>query len=559
MIKNVLDIISKTENCKILSTEEIKKLYYLKKEKLVIEIDTELSLNNGYMGIKLYVSLRKGELPKIFIDDKNYDVLKYIPHVNSDLSICIEDDENINFSESDLGKLTIYLIHKAKAILSVHETDKENEFEREFRAYWQQSYNTEKIVSEAGMVLINESDKVVKGIKFKTNFNFFKFLIYNENPEAIKLLQYFDENLIKYSEFEVLEVLYDKISPPYDYTFSQSIDLLSDDNLKKFKRIINKNGLTSVLIFFRKNVVEFYGWLYEDFSPAINIEILKGYKYSNWEKIKLPLFKNSTVRRIYFANVEEKRLDKRTANEIINREKNICIIGLGSIGSHILGALTALPINKYKLIDPDYLKVENIQRHKFGFSDINLLKTEIARKFILDKNPFSSVTVNNKSIIDILANDDKFFESDDIIFIAVGVGRLECYILDYLIANNYEKSVVIIWVEAYLATGQIIFTRAKEYVKVKEIIKDFDYHVLDEKVFLKEGSCQTGYIPYSMENINLFVSAIFKVLYKIVKGTENNSVIYSWLGDLELIKEKKLKMSTFAQNRESFSLIKNNI
>ena len=125
--------------------------------------------------------------------------------------------------------------------------------------------------------------------------------------------------------------------------------------------------------------------------------------------------------------------------------------------------------------------------------------------------------------------------------------------------NNITKPVIIIWVEAYLSGGQMIFSHPKDFSKTKELISDFQYRVLDENVYLREGSCQGTYMPYTMEHINLFLTSIFAEIYKIVNRQQDDSMVYTWFGDLDFVKAKNLKLTTFAQNKESFSLFKTKI
>lgn len=558
MIDEVIYEISKTENCRILSIDEIRKIPYLKNKRNVIEIDTDLSSESGYVPVILYLTLENAELPSIYINEDSYETIKFVPHVNQNFSICIVEDESISFFEANLPKISKYFIHKAKEILTIKSSDKETEFKDEFKAYWEIQYNGESTIYEAGVALIT-NDAPIKCVRFTYNFNFFKFLLYTDSEESSRLFKFLDAKKIKYYEIQPIEVVYDKILPPFDMSFTESIKLLSDEQVSIFRKKINKEGFESVLFFFRNDKHEYYGWLYEELLPKLHPKILKGHKYSNWEKIALPLYKASKVRRISFSNIEKKRLDVRTAGQLIDNDKKVCIIGLGSIGSQLLQLLTKMPFNQYKFVDHDFLKIENIARHQYGFSDINKLKVDIAERYITEKNPFVKVLTFSKSIVKLLSENEFFFENDDFIFIVLGITRYEIYILDYLMKNNITKPVIIIWVEAYLSGGQMIFSHPKDFSKTKELISDFQYRVLDENVYLREGSCQGTYMPYSMEHINLFLTSIFAEIYKIVNRQQDDSMVYTWFGDLDFVKAKNLKLTTFAQNKESFSLFKTKI
>ncbi|WKL43103.1 E2/UBC family protein [Flavobacterium sp. ZE23DGlu08] len=86
----------KIENCKNLENEELKTLdYKFYKDSIVWEIQTELTFNNKNIDVVFYLSFPNDfpfVTPKIFISKESYHDLKYIPHINEDLSICIFDE-----------------------------------------------------------------------------------------------------------------------------------------------------------------------------------------------------------------------------------------------------------------------------------------------------------------------------------------------------------------------------------------------------------------------------------------------------------------------------------
>src|SRR5690606_7343112 len=121
MIVKVFELLSKTENAKIINTKDIIGNKNIKKYNQVISVETELSLKTGLKIIQFYIAIKEPcsvHLPKIYLDEKSYDELKYIPHVNDDLSICvIEESENYLFNVEELPQITIRLISRIKEVL----------------------------------------------------------------------------------------------------------------------------------------------------------------------------------------------------------------------------------------------------------------------------------------------------------------------------------------------------------------------------------------------------------------------------------------------------------
>src|SRR5690554_1642566 len=505
MIKKVCEFISKTEDTKIVSTKDIVGNINIKKYNQVISVETELSLNSGLKIIQLYIAFKEPYsvyLPKIYIDEKSYDELKYIPHVNNDLSICIiEENDNFYFNVEEIPQIIIELISKAKEILRCVDDEELliNEFEREFQAYWNIQYSSKDKSQELGISLIDfENFENLKGIKFVNELGIYKYLVYNENDDFNLFKDYLKFRKIQYFEIQVYSVKVKNFKPPYDTSIQKSIDFLKDNT--DFKYRINKLKAEDFLVIFKNNHNELFGWSY----PIINKKT-KGFRpLSNWQFLNSKLSGQYYVERIGFANISPKRLDVRTSGIEISRNLKVAITGLGSVGSNLLHYLMKYPISEYCIIDPDILKVENVFRNKFGFNYLNNYKTSIGKNEILSKNPFTRVKNINKSIIDVLNKSSTALEQYDYRFFILGISRIEKYLLEHLVSIKSNKPVILIWVEPYMASGQLIYLRPDDFQEGINLINEYPHHVLkkNQNLSKREGSCQTGYMPYSDMYLN---------------------------------------------------------
>ncbi|WP_407475455.1 ThiF family adenylyltransferase [Elizabethkingia anophelis] len=561
MIEKVINEISKTEDAKIINAKDIIGNDHVKKYDQVISVITELSLNTGIKIIQLYIAFKEPyslNLPQIFIDKKSYDEIKYIPHVNSDLSICIIDQgDGFYFDVDKLPEITVELIAKTKIIL--RGIDDENylktEFEREFLAYWNITYSKNEKSQEIGLCLVDfQNFENLKGIKFIDKFGIYKYLIYNDENNFKLFQNYLNIKGIKSSEIQIFLADFDEIKPPYNISYSQSLRYLRDQS--NFRSKINKLKAEDFIIVFRNSYSELYGWTY----PVLN-KIVKGFRpISNWQFLNSNLSKDCYVNRLSFSNISPKRLDIRTNGNEINRELKIALIGIGSIGSNLLHYLNKYPVSEYCLIDPDRLKIENIFRNKFGFNYINHLKTDIGKYEILSKNPFTNVVSFPKDISLLLREKPNLLESYSYRFIILGISRIEKYIIQHLISIKSDKPIIIIWVEPYLASGQLIYLCPEDFKKGIDLITDYPYHVIKsgQNLSMKEGSCQTGYMPYSDISLGLFLSSINPILYDIlIENNNKSSKIYSWIGDVD--KMQKMNISIFDKYKSinKFSLLEN--
>ncbi|WP_121964997.1 ThiF family adenylyltransferase [Myroides sp. N17-2] len=560
MIDKVRELISKTENTKIINTKDIVGNNTIKKYNQVILVETELSLNNGLKIIQLYIAFKEPYsvyLPKIYIDEKSYEEIKYLPHINGDLSICItEESDSFYFNVEELPQIVVQLISNAKKIL--RGADDENylngEFEKEFQAYWDIQYSSKDKSQEIGLALIDSDNfENLKGIKFVQEFGIYKYLVYNESDEFTLFKDYLKFRNIKYLELQVYSAKFDDFKPPYDSSIHKSLDFL--DGNSDFKNEINKLKAHDFLVVFKNNHNELFGWSY----PIIN-KAIKGFRpLSNWQFLNLKLSEQYYIERISFANISPKRLDVRTSGIEINRNLKVAIIGLGSVGSNLLHYLTKFSISEYCIIDPDILKVENVFRNKFGFNYLNKFKASISKNEILSKNPFTKVLSFNKNIIEILNNSSTALEQYDYRFIILGISRIEKYLIEHFINITSNKPVILIWVEPYMASGQLIYLRPDDFQKGIDLINEYPYHVLkkNQNLSKREGSCQTGYMPYSDMHLNLFLSSINVILYNLmIEKNNNTSKIFSWIGNIDELENLGFEFEGIYKNKK-FTIIEN--
>ncbi|WP_290054347.1 ThiF family adenylyltransferase [Amycolatopsis solani] len=68
-------------------------------------------------------------------------------------------------------------------------------------------------------------------------------------------------------------------------------------------------------------------------------------------------------------------------------DKKIVVVGLGSGGAVVLERLGMTGIGRWSLYDPDRLEAVNLVKHPARRADLGRLKTDIARDWLLDRNP----------------------------------------------------------------------------------------------------------------------------------------------------------------------------
>lgn len=569
---------NKTENCVVLGSEVLKNLDYMFfKDGIVWKIQTEITFNNKCLDIIFYLNFPSDfpyRLPKIFIDKDCYQDLKYIPHINYDFSICIFD-EGLNpiIPQNNLGEVVELIICRSKKIIREAENNdyKKSEFKREFKAYWELNYSKNDIIQNLGFHSIpNQNKNEIKGIKFTNNLlSNYEYYIYNDEIELERIKKYADDNKCKYKEVGILLIENKFEVPPFELSFSETLSIIKNDNNNylKFKELCRNNDFDSVLVIFtneNNSTVEYYGWTYK------NVQILSRKRGGN-RKISSKIDhllnrvnEKKSITRLTFDNINVDRLQIRTSS-YVETQKSVAISGLGSVGSNLIFFLKNLPIDKFNLIDTDTLSTENLKRHFSGFAYLQNNKADVIKSELKNINPLFNVDVRKKSVTSIIQNELDFINQCDFHIVAIGKTMIEEFILKNLIEQTLVKPTLIFWVEPFLASGQMLFIMPNDAKKALELIKNYEYNVLSnvenqrDKTYLIEGSCQTGYFPYSSSYLIQFLSSIFSHLKEHITSSNNNSKIYTWIGDKDLLSKKELIITEFAQKNNSYDLIINDI
>ena len=80
-------------------------------------------------------------------------------------------------------------------------------------------------------------------------------------------------------------------------------------------------------------------------------------------------------------------------------KSNVCICGVGGVGSYVLEALTRMGISKITIIDKDNVDITNINRQLIAtMQNVGKSKVEEAKKRVNSINPLIQVTVINDFI-----------------------------------------------------------------------------------------------------------------------------------------------------------------
>ena len=99
-------------------------------------------------------------------------------------------------------------------------------------------------------------------------------------------------------------------------------------------------------------------------------------------------------------DLKEEDLFKRNLKGIAKKLKKaeVCILGLGGLGSNVAILLARAGIGYLKLIDFDVVEASNLNRQQYRISHIGMKKTEAIKTIIKEINPFVEIEVLNKKV-----------------------------------------------------------------------------------------------------------------------------------------------------------------
>lgn len=101
-------------------------------------------------------------------------------------------------------------------------------------------------------------------------------------------------------------------------------------------------------------------------------------------------------------DLKEEDLLERNVKGISEKLKKaeVCILGLGGLGSNVATLLARSGIGYLKLVDFDIVEASNLNRQQYRISHIGMKKTEAIKTIIKEINPFVEIEVLDVKVED---------------------------------------------------------------------------------------------------------------------------------------------------------------
>lgn len=498
-------------------------------------------------------------LPKIYVI--NLDELNlFIPHLEYDGLICYTPSNNVIFDRSNTEVITIIALKKAiKTLEDGIQGVNESEFRKEFIAFWDRQKNLQPIIFFA-----SANDEIKTLEIFENN----KDIIINDdvlkNKEA--MYRFFPTNTEKSDSMDTLYLPLrskNKVLPPNPrkgWTKKKLLNIVRKNctQAKKayFDKWINKKNDKGKLLILKIPISE-------------NNEVLIGY-WLNATKQSIKKY-TGPISPLYVRRFDFTYLLERTSGEHSFTNLNICIVGVGSVGSKLSNELANLGVAKMTLIDPEKFEADNLFRHELGVDGIKYgkpkLKVEVLQQDLEKKNPYLEVAVESMDILDIISSDPNYFDQFDYSFICIGDTMHSLEINRFFSKSN--NKVFYSWVEPLGIGGHVLYI---DYCKkgcfqclntdpnTGNIISNRSSLVKPGQTIEKTlASCRSAFVPYSSLTSREAAVKTVELFHKIVyKEITKNSVL-TWLGDFKNFKDIGYQFSDrFTKNKNYFPTVESN-
>lgn len=572
--KEALAYVSATEFAQKLSDKALYRLHtIIKTEPLlaayveVWSVITELNINDSFKQIQLYVGLPEEfplKLPKVYLSKADRDRESYLPHVDDDGQVCIFDNDGVHLDWQQPGALVMECIAKARKTLETGLLlENLSDFEEEFSAYWDQIYHKQdKVVSELSMLDHNTLPKasLVKLVSVFPQYKGYNFIVHNESQEFGRVKKFLVDAGFRLIDGTGLFLGISSRGVPFYETNSSALELVNrefPEMSAEFQRYVSIGNNPLVILFARtvRDKYIFYGWKIGPFSLA-----RQGFRKSELKPWAIftghSLDARKPVTRIKFDTLTNERLTMRTQGTAVpDKARRIVMVGLGSIGSNLLPYFTATELERLDLVDPDIMSMENIHRHMLGMDQIKQYKADALETYLKTSNPLLDVLAHNISVVPFIKRHFDLLERADMVVVCIGNTNLEHYIFSKLANADISNSIIIIWVEPFLVGAHCLYLQPRLNFDFAALFKQgfFRYNIIDaseysnpdKTMLLKEGGCQTSYVPYGRQSISRFLATLAPHIFDLLENPAEKDYVFSFKGSESSIRQSGLKLSEF--------------
>lgn len=220
-------------------------------------------------------------------------------------------------------------------------------------------------------------------------------------------------------------------------------------------------------------------------------------------------------------------------------EKNVLLVGCGSVGSELALRLTSVGVGGLTLSDPDKLSEKNLYRHALSAQHIGRLKTEALAGEISLRHPWARVTYWRRRLEDL--RDAAMLQTFDLVVIAIGSPTVERVFSQYCRESAIDAPVINCWLEGYGIGGHAILALPSTrgcwlcaYVDpvtlTRGLASNLNFVAPGQVAMRNQGGCGAPFLPYSGIASSYTASVAADLAVRLLTGELTTSSKVSWKG-----------------------------
>ncbi len=233
-------------------------------------------------------------------------------------------------------------------------------------------------------------------------------------------------------------------------------------------------------------------------------------------------------------------------------EKNVCIIGCGSLGGMVAEQLVSSGICNITLSDPDSLSIENIYRHCLGSKFVGYNKASGLKQYLETKYPFVKVKASEKLLLEYM--DESITDNFDLILVLTGNATHERKFDSWVISSQCKTPIIYGWIEAFGVGGHAIYHNKMHQGCLNclfidnvsdemELYPNINFIAKNQAILKSHAGCGSEFISYSNLDSIQTAMLVTRLALDNLSGKLDKNICHSWRGDGQLAIDNGIKLS----------------
>lgn len=275
----------------------------------------------------------------------------------------------------------------------------------------------------------------------------------------------------------------------------------------------------------------------------------------NTKKCNSPLSKktmsNWSLEAIHLDLVNTKTLLARSGHTSNLTEKNICLVGAGSLGGYIADMLASAGLGALTVIDDDIYKIENIHRHILDARFLFNQKAAGLKITLEHKYPFIHVKNKKNRLLDFKK---EFWDKFDLIVVATGSTNDERKFNEFVRKKEIKPSIIYTWTEPFGIGGHVIATSSSQpgclacsYIDNESdepsLYPNINFIEKNQPILSSVGGCGTEFLAFSNLDSIQTATVASKLAIKYLTHEQLANVSVSWKGEASSAAPDKIKLT----------------